>query len=206
MSPPPQEVDRELADYFRRYAALVYRRALVLMGSKADAEDVVQEVFVRVAGNLDTFRKEAQISTWLYRITTNYCLTQLRNRKRQGALLSERYEGAVRFAGAPTAADGVALRELLAQAEPKAAQAAVYVYIDGMTRPEAAEALGVSLRSVGNLLNRFGQWAKAELTPTAPADSGQEKTSAGGKKSPSWVPDSPASGVNVTGGHHDDAS
>lgn len=158
----------EIDEYFRQYASLVYRRALVLMGSQADAEDVVQEVFVRAASKLSEFRQEAQISTWLYRITTNYCLTQLRNRGRQLELLRERHDGALQFAGAPDLGDAVGLRQLLAKADPQQAHAAVYVYIDGMTRPEAASAMDVSLRTIGNLLQRFGDWAREEFAHLSP--------------------------------------
>lgn len=163
MSAVVREAEQEIADYFGRYAALVYRRALVLMGSRADAEDVVQEVFVRAATNLEQFRGDSQVSTWLYRITTNHCLSQLRNRGRQGELLREHYESAVSFAGAPDATQALALRQLLCKAEPQQAQAAVYVYVDGMTRPEAAHAMGVSLRTVGNLLRRFAKWGREEF-------------------------------------------
>lgn len=196
---------REIEEYFARYASLVYRRALVLMGTRADAEDAVQEVFVRAAANLETFRQESQVSTWLYRITTNYCLTQLRNRNRQGRLLTERYEYLVSFPGCLTPAEGLALRELLSMADPQEAHAAVYVHVDGMTRPEAAKALGVSLRTIGNLLNRFGEWARAELgrgdetlskiTAVAPVDETNSKNASRA------LPDSSEVGVNVTGGY-----
>lgn len=157
-------VESEIREYFQRYSAIVYRRALVLLGSTADAEDAVQEVFVRAANNMDEFRGESQVSTWLYRITTNYCLSQIRNTGRQEELLRQRYENALRFAGAPDPGQAYALRELLALADPEQAHAAVYVHVDGMTRPEAAQALGVSLRTVSNLLNRFGEWARNEFS------------------------------------------
>ncbi len=163
MSDLAVKLEREISEYFQRYSSLVYRRALVLLGSVADAEDAVQEVFVRAAKNLECFRGESRVSTWLYRITTNYCLSHIRNHSRQRHLLQERYENALTFAGAPAPAETLALRQLLGRAEPNEAHAAVYVYIDGMTRPEAAAALDVSVRTIGNLLNRFGQWAREEL-------------------------------------------
>lgn len=152
----------EIDEYFRRYAALVYRRAYSLMKSQADAEDVVQEVFVRVAAKMDDFRGESRVSTWLYRITTNYCLTVIRNRGRRSELLEEHYDAGADLAGGLSASDELALRQLLAQAEPQQAMAAVYTIVDGMTRPEAAEAMGVSLRTIGNLLNRFAEWSETQ--------------------------------------------
>lgn len=45
------------------------------------AKDLTQEVFVKVWKQLDSFRNESSISTWIYRITVNTCLLQLRNKK-----------------------------------------------------------------------------------------------------------------------------
>lgn len=46
------------------------------------AKDLAQEAFIKVWQNLDTFRKESSLSTWIYRITVNTCLISLRNKKR----------------------------------------------------------------------------------------------------------------------------
>ena len=50
------------------------------MGNKIDADDLFQEVLIKVWNNLDTFRNESNIDTWIYRITTNTALLTL-NRK-----------------------------------------------------------------------------------------------------------------------------
>lgn len=48
-----------------------------------DADDLVQEVFLKVWKKLDTFREDAQLYTWIYRIATNECLSFLRKKKRR---------------------------------------------------------------------------------------------------------------------------
>lgn len=58
----------------------IYRLCLGFMGSKADADDLFQEVLIKIWRNLDSFRKESNINTWIYRITTNTALLML-NRK-----------------------------------------------------------------------------------------------------------------------------
>lgn len=58
----------------------VYRLCLGFMGNKTDADDLFQEVLIKVWNNLDTFRNESNIDTWIYRITTNTALLTL-NRK-----------------------------------------------------------------------------------------------------------------------------
>ena len=155
-------------EHFRRYGPLVYRRALFLLGSAADAEDAVQEVFARMLVNRDGFRGEASPSTWLYRITTNHCLNVLRDGKRRRELLDARQRDMSDLPGALPPSEMLAIRRLLARAHVEQARAVVYVYIDGMTRPEAAAALCVSLRTVGHLLQRFRNWARRQLADDDP--------------------------------------
>ena len=54
-----------------------------MKGNLDDAEDLVQEVFSTVWKNLDRFRGESQYKTWIYRITVNSCLHQIRKQKKQ---------------------------------------------------------------------------------------------------------------------------
>ena len=75
---------------FDRYGAMVYRRALRVLGNAADAEEATQEVFIRAFKALADFDPRAEHSTWLFRITTNYCLNQIRNRARRAELLDAR--------------------------------------------------------------------------------------------------------------------
>ncbi len=143
---------------FQAHGAQVYRRALKLLGNRADAEEATQEIFVRVMRSGDAFRGDALASTWLYQIATNFCLNQLRDKKRQSALSAEHLAPASE-AGAARSEDWVHFRALLKAADPQQAEAAIYVYVDGMSHDEAAEVLKVSRRTVGNLLERFTVWA-----------------------------------------------
>jgi len=51
-------------------------------GDEALAKDLAQDVFIKVWQNLESFRKEAALSTWIYRITVNTCLIQIRKQKK----------------------------------------------------------------------------------------------------------------------------
>lgn len=64
-----------------------YIRRLVV--SHEDAEDVLQDVFIRVFRHIDQFRSESSLSTWIYRIATNESLRLLNGRKEEGVVLSE---------------------------------------------------------------------------------------------------------------------
>src|SRR5574337_1022207 len=71
---------------FRRYVNKVYRQALALVGDDADAEEIVQEVFLTIYQKAKSFRGDSAFSTWLYRLTMNVSLTRLRRRKSGKAL------------------------------------------------------------------------------------------------------------------------
>jgi RNA polymerase sigma factor, sigma-70 family len=57
--------------------------------SHEDAEDILQEVFIRVFRHLDRFREESSLGTWMYRIATNECLRFLNSRKEQAVSAEE---------------------------------------------------------------------------------------------------------------------
>jgi len=87
-----QAGDTEAFDtLFRRYSAKVYRQATSLIGTAAEAEEVVQEVFLAVYEKSHTFRGEAAFATWLYRLTTNAALSRLRRRKRRPEIAMDDY-------------------------------------------------------------------------------------------------------------------
>jgi RNA polymerase sigma-70 factor (ECF subfamily) len=68
---------------FRRYNARVYRQAANLLDNEAEAEEVMQEVFLTLYEKAHTFRGDAAFSTWLYRLTANAALSRLRRRTRR---------------------------------------------------------------------------------------------------------------------------
>lgn len=70
-------------DLFARYADQVQGIARGILKSDRDAEDVVQETFLSVHQNLDSFRGDAKFSTWLRRIAINRSLMTLRKQKRR---------------------------------------------------------------------------------------------------------------------------
>ena len=71
---------------FERHRQLVYRFAYQMVPRRDDAEDIVQEAFVRAYQNLGRYRDEAKFTTWLLRIVTNLCTDQARMVQRRQAL------------------------------------------------------------------------------------------------------------------------
>ena len=74
------------SDAFRllveQHSRAVFRLAFRMTGNEQDAEDVVQETFLRVYRQLDKYEARSSFSTWLYRIASNYSLDLIRMRKR----------------------------------------------------------------------------------------------------------------------------
>ena len=67
--------------FVRKYQKFVFSTALRFLQNYDDADDAAQDAFIKAIGSISKFRSESSIKTWLYRITTNVCLSTLRKRK-----------------------------------------------------------------------------------------------------------------------------
>ena len=76
---------------FRQWYSKVFHQATRLLGNAAEAEEIVQEVFLAVYEKAHTFRGEAAFTTWLFRLTANAALSRLRRRKRSKEVAMEEY-------------------------------------------------------------------------------------------------------------------
>src|SRR5437763_11618669 len=86
-----------------RHQRQLYRLALRMTGSEADAQEVLQEAFLNAYQKLPLFRGEAQFSSWLYRIAANSALMRLRRKRRTPDAVGEQ---PLELAGARFSADG----------------------------------------------------------------------------------------------------
>ena len=71
-----------------RYKSLVFTLSLKMLASREEAEEVSQDVFIKVYKSLSDFKTESKFSTWLYRITYNTCLDRWRTKKRTACLVA----------------------------------------------------------------------------------------------------------------------
>ena len=71
----------EFARLVETYSPLIYRLGLKMLGTPQDAEDMLQETFIKAYRHLDSFDGRASLSTWLYRIATNEALMVLRRKR-----------------------------------------------------------------------------------------------------------------------------
>jgi RNA polymerase sigma-70 factor, ECF subfamily len=141
-----------------RYQAPIYRLAVRMLRSEADAQDVAQEVFVQAWRKIGSFRGDASFSTWLHRIATNRCLNAIAARRPSAPLpedqvdragtdsdLSVEVERRHRFAQ---------LAEVIAQLPTDQRVALVLRDLQGLSYEEIAGVLRVSLSTVKGRIHR----------------------------------------------------
>ena len=64
-----------------RYQSIIYNISYRFAGSSEDAEDMTQEVFIKIFRNINSFQFKSKLSTWIYRVTTNTCLDIVKRKK-----------------------------------------------------------------------------------------------------------------------------
>jgi RNA polymerase sigma factor (sigma-70 family) len=72
-----------IEELYNQYKKLVYNLALQYVQNAQDAEEITQDVFVRIYKSGEDFRQEAKVSTWIYRITINRSLDFIKSKQRQ---------------------------------------------------------------------------------------------------------------------------
>ena len=73
--------DAAFGEVVTRYKAKIYNYVYRMTGSADDAEDLTQEVFIRMYTSIDTFRGQSSLNTWLFRIAGNLCIDRFRRTK-----------------------------------------------------------------------------------------------------------------------------
>ena len=136
--------------------------------NRDEAEDLTQEVFLKVHGNYTSFEGNAQPSTWLYRVTVNHCLDYLRWRKRQGELMAAFADEMSDRPPQEAAADHPAkllFRKLLEDLDEANRQVVMLRFEVGLTHEEIAEICGVSRVAITKRLAKFQ--ARVQIPPVA---------------------------------------
>ena len=172
---PDSEVARQVQsgdaaafdELMRRYKRPVMNFVYRMLGSMEDADDIAQEVFVRVYQNLDTYRPEMKFSTWLFALARNAAIDHWRWRKRHP---TEPLEFAPQFAAPSGTAEQVNAHEIgdeIAAAMAKLPEdqrtAIVLAEYHGLSCAEVAEVMHCSEKSVESRLYRAKQTLRGYL-------------------------------------------
>ncbi|MCD4813932.1 RNA polymerase sigma factor [bacterium] len=152
--------------YKRNVASLAYR----YLQNFNRIEDVVQEVFLRIYNSAGKYKSTAKLSTWIYKITINVCLNQIRSQKRVQFMSLENLENL-------QIVDHNALEEIESEQRIKLIKAAIQSLperqrivvvlqrYEGKSYGEIAEILGCSVAAVDSLAQRAKQYLKNKLLP-----------------------------------------
>jgi len=148
-------IDVEAA--YRQYGDMVLGRCRSILGNDADAREATQEVFLKLFRYRERFRGDSSLSTFIFRITTNHCLNQIRSRRRRPEDPTED----LTFIRTTTVSlmDRVEIRQLvdqlLAGQDERTRECVVYHYMDGMTHKEVGSILGISGAAVRKRIAKF---------------------------------------------------
>ena len=160
-----------------KHEKIVYNVALRMMNHGEDAKDISQEVFLKAYRSLSNFDERSAFSTWLYRITHNTCIDEMRKRKgKQNYSLEEELENEAGSMQRQIADEGDTPEESLLREEQKSEilqaldnlsaehKAAIILRdVKGLSYEEIAEILELSLGTVKSRISRGRNQLKKEI-------------------------------------------
>lgn len=159
-------------DLVRRYRPRIYALTLHLTGSRAEADDITQDVFTRAYQQLASFAGRSEFFTWLYRIAVNRSLNARRDtaRRRTSGLDDPRVQAAVAVDAYGDPRRAAELRQTYARLigaldrlAPTLRSTVVLVALQGLPHDEAAAVLGCSTGTVGWRIHEARQQLRRAL-------------------------------------------
>ncbi len=150
----------------REYQDRIFRLAWSIMGSRAAAEEAAQDALLRIWKGLPRFRGESSLSTWIYSVTRNTCLTAL---ARGGIPADSLEDPAVRRAaekradGRDSAGASRDAEELLSLLPAKYRQVVALFYMQEKSYEQVAEMLGLPMGTIKTYLFRARKMLAEEL-------------------------------------------
>lgn len=176
---------KALAEIVAQNERLVYNTALRLLADPKEAECVLQETFLKVFQALPEFKGQSSLSTWIYRIATNYALMRIRSRKKASSSLDD-VENQVSISALETFNRSVgnnplravvneelrsAMEKAIAELPAKFRSVFVLKDIEGFSLKEISDMLGLTLAAVKSNLHRARLFLRNRLTEFAEQES-----------------------------------
>ena len=159
--------DEAIALILQEFRRKVFGLAWSFLRNREAAQDVAQDVFIKVWRALPGFDGRASLSTWIYTITRNTSLSALRARRLQSSLsdpdVMDAVEATDASASADTLADRASLQRLVDQLPTKQRQVIMLFYMEEQSHEEVATMLAMPVGTVKTLLHR----ARARLSAAA---------------------------------------
>lgn len=153
-----------LTELYRSYGPAIYARCRLLLVDEGAAEDATQETFLRVWRHLDRVPDAREALFWIYRVATNYCLNEIRDRRTRDVPCEEVWQVAEDSPAAEARlVDRDLARHLIAHARDELRVVAWLYHVDGFEQDEVARVVGISRRTVVNRLAGFRDSAQRFL-------------------------------------------
>ncbi len=161
-----------LAEYQNR----VYNQAFRMLGSHEDAEEAAQDVFLRIHRGMNEFRGDSKLSTWIYSITSNVCISRLRKKEHPTSSLDKEFESGDTLAdiipdeceSPEDIFENEQMRKMIrAQVRalpPKWAMAISLYHFDDLSYEEIAEAMKIPKATVATYIMRGRQQLATQLS------------------------------------------
>src|SRR5262245_57404931 len=142
-----------------RYRDKVFRLTYSMLRDRAWAEDTTQDVLLRIWRALPGYAAQSSLSTWIYAISKNACLSELRKKRPQVSIdqnSDEEYDSEVATLATQDADDSatVSVGQLLERLPERYRQAVVLFYMEDKSYEQTAQSLGLPLGTVKALLHR----------------------------------------------------
>ena len=153
-----------LTHLYRSYGPAIYARCRLLLMDDGAAEDATQETFLRVWRHLDRVPDAREALYWIYRVATNYCLNEIRDRRSRD-VPSEKLPEVLEAARAAEARieDRDLARHLIESAQADLRVVAWLYHVDGFEQADVARVVGISRRTVVSRLADFRAGAQKFL-------------------------------------------
>lgn len=148
-----EEIFKEI--YHSNYESVMRLCLGYLGGDKDKADDLTQEVFIKVWDNLNRFREESKISTWIYRITVNTCLARIRKSKRN---IKTNHIDELTEIQQPSAVDREEMFKSLYLCINRLSEtnkAIILLELEGLPQKEIAEIIGLKHEAIRTRIHRI---------------------------------------------------
>ena len=132
---------------YRQHSARIYSLACRMAGSPEDGEDLLQEVFLQAFRKLGTFKGDATVGTWLYRLALNHCLDYVRSRQARMKKLTDTLDADASFEPSARRTTPIAKLDLdraLERLPDGCREAFVLHDVEGFDHKEVAKLLGIA--------------------------------------------------------------
>ena len=165
---------RAFAQLVDNYKDMVINLVARMLGKSAEAEDLAQEVFLRIWKGLPKFRGEAKLSTWIYRITINLCIAQKKTARARAQFLPVDEPAIWSHPSMHTAAGNpygeeaplkARMEQLIPQMPEKYRTAITLYYLENLSYLEIGEIMDVPMGTVKSYLFRAKAWLRERLLP-----------------------------------------